>query len=49
MAQRSVECHLPFVTLADPDEMISVTEIQFGEDGGVVEGFECRIDEREGS
>lgn len=39
MTKGNIESNFPFITFPDEDEVISITEVQLGEDPGMVEGF----------
>ncbi len=43
VSQQGVEGSFPFVALPDPDKVVGVPEIQFGEIGGSMEEFEIRV------
>ena len=48
VAQRSVEGCLPLIPLPDAHQMVGVSQVQLGEDGGITEGNECRAEEWQG-
>ena len=48
MPRRCVEGRLPLISFPDLDQMISVAEIQLGEDGGPLQQLKSRGDEWEG-
>lgn len=48
VSQVCIECCLPLIFLSDLDQMVGIAYVWFSEDGGFLEQFESRRDEREG-
>lgn len=46
MVTRSVECHLPLIPFLDPNKMITITKVKFGEGLSPLQKLEHRRDDR---
>lgn len=47
MSERGFECSFPLISFADPDKVVSMEQVQFGEDIGSMERGKSRADKRQ--